>query len=330
MSDDRCLLRGAAAVALSVGVVFTSPLGGAEPEERSAIACDLRGDLSVPSGRRLVVHHPGPEQERRLAAARPRSFGPFDRGVYGFERVLFYVDVPEPDGSWRVQEADLLIRLDGPRSPWFRMVESGRRAELPQLSMSRGPEGQNVRAATPDPAVPLFVVELTMNDGRSDVTSQYLVDLRPGRPRVPALLECVEVLSWGACGAWDAGYSWPSGPVACAWERDRGDFQCRETSAVSTPWGSRTSVREFALLSAPEREETRATRLASELGAFAASAAGDPSARRDVETIGPSTPWRNFPAPEAEAWCCSGRPAPPPRSGRVSSSACGRRTASRG
>jgi hypothetical protein len=277
--------RAIAVVLLGAAMV---PTPARTEESVPAFACEARASLSAPSGARLVAHHPAADQQRRLAAAEPRRFGPFDRAAYGFEWVLFYVDVAGPGEDWgRFEPADVLLRFEGPRSPWFRIA--GLETSGPQLIVCRASDAEHgaVRRATPDSTLPLFVVEATTEDTRSDVTLQYLIDLRPGRPRVPALLECVEMIAWGACGVWDASYASVSGPIACSWQGDDADFRCQETQGIEAPWGGRSAVREFMLLSPPEAEAVREARVSSELAGLARACAAGPSARRDVDAIGP-------------------------------------------
>lgn len=156
----------------------------AEEPVVGVLTCDAVAELSSPSGSKLVVHDPGPEQRRRLAAARPWRFGPFDVRVYGFEWVLFFLDEPAPRDDPRYRRGDLLVRLEGPRSPWLRMVGPDLRPNLPQLIVGAEGDGRNgvVRFATPDPAVPLFLVQATSDDQRSEVSLQYLIDFLPSSP----------------------------------------------------------------------------------------------------------------------------------------------------
>jgi hypothetical protein len=157
--------------------------------------------------------------------------------------------------------------------------------------------GRVARLATPDPALPLFVVEATEEETRSAVSLQYLIDLRPGRARVPALLECVEVVAWGGCGAFDAGYGSVSGPIACVWEAAQGDFHCREMQGIGTLWGDRSAVREYLLLSKREPDTVVASRVSSQLSELVAAAASAPSAHREVQTLGPVHSFATLPRP---------------------------------
>jgi hypothetical protein len=277
----------AIAIATSLGVATFGQPAYADPPA-PVLTCDARATLSR-TGTKLVVHSPGTDQQRRLASMLPLRFGPFDRGIYGFEWVLFFLDEPIPGENARFHQADLLVRLEGPRSPWFRLT--GPDPGGPQLVVSDPhPPSSVVRPATPNPMLPLFVVDATEEDTRSDVSLQYLIDLRPGRPRVPAFLECVGIIAWGACGVWDAAYADAHGPVACAWDATRDDFHCHETLKVETPWGGRSADREYWLLSPPEPPAAREARVSARLAPLVLAASHASAQGRQIDTIGPVRP----------------------------------------
>lgn len=193
---------------------------------------------------------------------------------HGFTSVGFYGQrVPLPGADLKTTgRVKLAVRLVGPRGDrWFDLEPQNADAKAPLnklLYVGReltGGDDQSdqsdpqtneggapwlkIAPATPDPALPIFVLQYEFQDqvksASSTVENRLLVDLRSGRPQLSRAVQCIDWESAGACGA-------PASSIAsnlhCAWENAARDFRCTMTEAFGPSTAIRAATRDFYLL----------------------------------------------------------------------------------
>jgi len=193
---------------------------------------------------------------------------------HAYTSVVFYGQrVPLPGADLRTTaRLKLAVRLVGPRGEqWFGLEQQNGNAKAPLNKLlyvgreltggddqSDQSDGQNsegssgpwlkVAPATPDPALPIFVLQYEFQDqvktATSTVENRLLVDLRSGRPQLKAV-QCIDWESAGACGAPAA--SSIANNLRCLWDNAARDFRCTMTEAFGPSTAMRAASRDFYL-----------------------------------------------------------------------------------
>ena len=182
------------------------------------------------------------------------AFEGFDEKKYGFREIAFYrwrePGQGDADSGPVITTADLAVRLVGARGDqWF---EWGRRAENdgnPQsvtpsdiLSIQAEPGADApeqiseaitqsfiVRLASPDSALPVFLLEFGYSGGvNGTVVNRMILDARSGKPQIGRALQCLDSQTANdVCGAPNR-VSYDN--LSCNWDAAAADFRCSMTS----------------------------------------------------------------------------------------------------
>jgi len=195
---------------------------------------------------------------------------------HAYTSVGFYGQrVPLPGADLRTTaRMKLAVRMIGPRGDqWFELEQqnAGGTAPLSKLlyigreltggddqsdqsdaQIGEGSSGPwlKVAPATPDPAMPIFILQYEFQDqvktATSTVENRLLVDLRSGRPQLTKAVQCIDWESAGACGAPAA--SSIADNLHCLWDNSARDFRCTMTEAFGPSTALRAATRDFYLL----------------------------------------------------------------------------------
>lgn len=213
------------------------------------------------------------------------AFDGFDEKRYGFHQIALYrwrvplqsqdASEPEPDsgaaGAQSVYRAALAVRLMGVRGDrWFELNPSGPQRATPDdlLYMQTaadttgdqedsGTQDQSaasiaqsfsIRPATPDPALPIFVLDFSYSSGAAgSVSNRLLLDARGGKPQISRAVQCVG--SEPGDGVCNVPGSTTYDNLRCAWEPASGDFRCAMTSPFGAENAARIARKDFYLYS---------------------------------------------------------------------------------
>jgi hypothetical protein len=109
-----------------------------------------------------------------------------------------------------------------------------------------------LQPATPDASLPLFVLryhsQLTGNSGIARNSHQLLLDLRSGRPEIPAAADCVDwEVTLGTCGE-RANRDFYHDNLHCVWQTPADDFHCKLETLFSGGVPYRRAERDFYLI----------------------------------------------------------------------------------
>ena len=210
--------------------------------------------------------------------ARPAlAFDGFDEKRYGFRQVAFYrwreplqaqtdnggSGTADADSVYRVQ---LAVRLMGARGDqWFELNSANGEKATPDelLYMEAGADAGgdeeqaaaaiaqtfSIRPATPDPALPLFLLDFSYSSpATGPVVNRLLLDARPGSPQISKAVQCMQGQP-DAGGVCDVADRTVYDNLRCAWEAATGDFHCAMTSPFGGGNSGRIARRDFYLFS---------------------------------------------------------------------------------
>jgi hypothetical protein len=240
----------------SVVLLVTGTVSVQEPE--TELRCDT-GAQDRSTETRLVASSVTPPSTPQLKTNPSWKFGPFNRRLYGFDYVTFFIDEVGPfeDGlGGEYGPIDVVVRVEGTETALLRVrpqrVSDAQRGALyGARGLAAAQDGSytphTIRLATNNGALPLFVVELGKGDWRGDVTDTFLLDLRRNRKRVPLRFTCVGDRISGACGAFDVSYQFAQENIHCPWSDTDREFHCEVEERVETTWGSRVATRYLPL-----------------------------------------------------------------------------------
>jgi len=152
-----------------------------------------------------------------------------------------------------------------------------------------------VAPATPDPSLPVFLLQYEFQDqvktASSTVETRLLVDLRSGRPQLSKAIQCVGWESAGACGAPAA--SAIANNLRCLWDAAARDFHCTMSSPFGASTALRPATRDFYLLGGkPAPAEWSSAETPPNIETLAVRLSKDPAAsasNRIVPGFGPVT-----------------------------------------
>lgn len=208
--------------------------------------------------------------------ARPAlAFDGFDENRYGFRQIALYrwrepVQRESDSGDSGSADADavyraqLAVRLMGARGDqWFELnAGTGEKATPDELlylqaGADAGGDGEqaaaamaqafSIRPATPDPALPLFLLDFSYSTpATGPVVNRLLLDARSGTPQISRAVQCMQAQPAGA-GVCDVPDRTLYDNLRCAWESASADFHCAMTSPFGGGNTARSARRDFYL-----------------------------------------------------------------------------------
>lgn len=258
------------------------------------------------------------------------TFTGFDVVQYGFSEVRFYrwhitVLGRERNGQNfnhdSSQRLDLAIQFTTPNgAQWFHLVESkefqserllflqpdarrfamGVTGDESEANPKSGPEQHDemaqwltIKPATPNPSVPLFLLDYAYNDSGANasgtIRNLLLLDLYKAAPRVAKAAQCINWEGGGACEAPDTSAAFRD-TLNCSWDPAENDFRCTLVAAYGGEFSTLTGQRTFYLLSS--KTVKPGPDVVSNLAALAQRSRGDlklPSPPQNVFGLGPAT-----------------------------------------
>jgi hypothetical protein len=231
--------------------------------------------------------------------ARPAlAFDGFDETRYGFRQIALYRWREPVQGEGdsgdsgsaaadAVYRAQIAVRLMGARGDrWFELnAGSGEKTtpdELLYLQAGADAGGGDeqaaaamaqafsIRPATPDPALPLFLLDFSYSTpATGPVVNRLLLDARSGRPQISKAVQCLQAQPAGA-GICDVPDRTLYDNLRCDWESGSGDFRCAMTSPFGGGNTARSARRNFYLFSQkPAMPDWYTAQSPADLGALA-------------------------------------------------------------